>query len=221
MEKLIQELIRSIDKISEFSWNDAISLLSLIGAWITIIFLVKDKIENKRPYLQITFELIRDNLACIVLRNVGNVPLEIKKLKLDEEFVKQLPEREQEGLLDNKINNMRIFQGKQWILCLGVIVPDILDKYELTTLNIEYEYSKMKKRKKYKETTEIDFKQYSRMLVYISEIDELKSENKKIGREIKNISNDVKNIRATVVQHSKIQDKYISTIVNGHEKMDD
>ena len=55
-------------------------------------------------------------------------------MKLDDEFVKQLPEREQEGLLDNKINNMRIFQGKQWILCLGVIVPDILDKYELTTL---------------------------------------------------------------------------------------
>ena len=220
MENLMKQLIESVNNLSKFSWSDAISLLSLIGAWITILFLVKDKIENKRPYLQITFELVRDNLTCIVLRNVGNVPLEIKKLKLDEKFIKQLPKTEQEGLLDNNINNMKIFTGKQWILCLGVIVPEILERYELTTLNIEYEYSKIGKRKKYKETTEIDFKQYSRMLVYVSEIDELKNENKKIEKEMKNISKEVKNIRTTVVQYSNIQDKYISTIVNGHERID-
>ena len=80
--------------------------------------------------MQITFELVRDNLTCIVLRNVGNVPLEIKKLNLDESFVKQLPEGEQEGLLNNNISNMKIFTNKKWIICLGVIVPDILERYE-------------------------------------------------------------------------------------------
>ena len=50
MEQLIRELIQSVDNLNKFSWSDLISLVSLIGAWITIFFLIKDKIENKRPY---------------------------------------------------------------------------------------------------------------------------------------------------------------------------
>ncbi|MFR3342156.1 MAG: hypothetical protein ACLTTE_05705 [Clostridia bacterium] len=218
MEDLMKKLIESVNNLGKFSWNEAITLFSLVAAWVTIILLLKDKFENKRPYLQITFELIRDNLTCIILRNVGNVPLEIKKLKLDEKFVKQLPEREQQGLLNNNINNMKIFPGKQWILCLGVIVPEILEKYAIITLNVDYEYSKMGKKKKYKESTEIDFKQYSRMLVYVSEIDELRNENKKIEKEMKNITKKVKNIRATIVQYANVEDTHTKTIVNGYEK---
>lgn len=218
MEELIKQLIESVNDLGKFSWNEAIALFSLLAAWITIILLLKDKFESKRPYLQITFELVRDNLTCIVLRNVGNVPLEIKKLNLDEEFVKQLPEREQEGLLNNNISKMKIFPNKQWIICLGVIVPDILEHYEKKVLNIDYEYSKIGKRKKYKESTEIDFKQYSRMLVYVSEIDELRNQNKKIEKEMKNINKEVKNIRATIIQYANVEDTYTKTIVNGYEK---
>lgn len=218
MSELIKELINAVNKLNEFSWNDLISLLSLIAAWITIIVLLKDKFESKRPYLQLTFELIRDNLACVVLRNVGNVPLEIKKLELDKSFLEQLPEREREGLLNNNITNMKIFPDKQWIICLGVIVPEILENYKITTLNIEYEYSKMGRIRKYRESTQIDFKQYSRMLVYISEIDELKNENKKIEKEIKNITKEVKNIRAIIVEYANIEDKYTKTIINGYEQ---
>lgn len=58
--------------------------------------------------------------------------------------------------------------------------------------NIDYEYSKIEKRKNYKESTEIDFKQYSRMLVYVLEIDELRNQNKKIEKEMKNINKEVK-----------------------------
>ena len=218
MEQLIRELIQSVDSLNKFSWSDLISLVSLIGAWITIFFLIKDKVENKRSYLQITFELVRDNLTCIVLRNVGNVPLELKKIKFDEDFVNQLPERERTGLIDNKINNMKIFPGKQWIICLGVIVPEILENYEIKSLRIDYEYSKIGKKRKYKESTDVDFAQYSRMLVYVSEIDELRSQNKKLERELKNISKEVKNIRATVVNYANLKDKYTSTLVNGYEK---
>lgn len=218
MEQLIRELIQSVDSLNKFSWSDLISLVSLIGAWITIFFLIKDKVENKRLYLQITFELVRDNLTCIVLRNVGNVPLELKKIKFDEDFVNQLPERERTGLIDNKINNMKIFPGKQWIICLGVIVPEILENYEIKSLRIDYEYSKIGKKRKYKESTDVDFTQYSRMLVYVSEIDELRSQNKKLERELKNISKEVKNIRATVVNYANLKDKYTSTLVNGYEK---
>ena len=40
MEELIRELIDSINNLNKFSWSDAISILSLIGAWITIIILI-------------------------------------------------------------------------------------------------------------------------------------------------------------------------------------
>lgn len=218
MEQLIRELIQSVDNLNKFSWGDLISLVSLIGAWITIFFLIKDKIENKRPYLQITFELVRDNLTCIVLRNVGNVPLELKQIKFGEDFVNQLPERERSGLIDNKINNMKIFPGKQWIICLGVIVPEILENYEIKSLRIDYEYSKIGKKRRYKETTDVDFTQYSRMLVYVSEIDELRNQNKKLERKLKNITKEVKNIRATVVNYANLKDTNMRTLVSGYEK---
>lgn len=218
MEQLIKELIQSVNNLNKFSWSDLISLVSLIGAWITIFFLIKDKIENKRPYLQITFELVRDNLTCIVLRNVGNIPLELKKIKFDEDFVNQLPERERRGLIDNKINNMKIFPGKQWIICLGVIVPEILENYEIKSLKIDYEYSKIGKKRRYKEITDVDFTQYSRMLVYVSEIDELRNQNQKLERELKNITKDVKNIRATLVNYVNLKDTNTKTLVSGYEK---
>ena len=204
--------------MKEFTVSDIISLLSLIGAWITIIMLIKDKLESKRPYLQITFELVRDNLACIVLRNVGKVPLDIKKLELDEKFVNQLPKEDQKGLIDKNINNIRIFPGKQWILCLGVIIPEILENYSLKELNIKYKYSKTGKKKKYSEETNIDFKQYSRFLVYVSEIDELINENQKIEKELKSINKEVKNISASIVSYLNISDKYIKSIVNSYKK---
>lgn len=220
MEELMKELIESVNKLNSFSWSDIISLISLIGAWITIYFLIKDKIESKRPYLQITFELVRDNLTCIVLRNVGNTPLELKKIDFDSKFVNQLPERERCGLINNNISSMKIFPGKQWIVCLGVIVPEILEKYDLKNLDIDYEYSKIGRRKRYKESTKIDFTQYSRMLVYISEIDELKNQNKKLEKELKNINKEVKNIRSTVVNFANLNETYIKTLVSGYEKND-
>jgi NTP pyrophosphatase (non-canonical NTP hydrolase) len=128
-----------------------------------------------------------------------------------------LPERERTGLIDNKINNMKIFPGKQWIVCLGVIVPEILNNYEIKSLRIDYEYSKIGKKRKYKETTDVDFTQYSRMLVYVSEIDELKNQNKKLERELKNITKEVKSIRATVVNYANLNDTNMKTLVSGYE----
>lgn len=123
MNSKIDELINSINNLSNFSFGDLISLIALIGSWITISMLLKDKLENGRPYLQISFELVKSNLACIVIRNVGKVPLKVTGISYDDEFIKQLPEREQKHLYDNKINNLTIFPNKKWIICLGVIIP--------------------------------------------------------------------------------------------------
>ena len=177
MESKIDELIKSIDRLNSFSWGDIISLVALIGSWITIFILLKDKHNENRPYLQVTFELVRSNLTCVVLRNVGKVPLVLTHIHYDEDFINQLDERDKKYLNDNTVNNLTIFPGKEWIVCLGVIVPDILNKFELKKLKVNYEYKKLNGIKTFKENTEIDFEQYSRFLVYISEIDELKQVN--------------------------------------------
>lgn len=130
MEELLRELIDVMRRSNAFSWTDVVGIMSVVASWITIWFLLKERAENNRPYLQITFELVRSNLTCVVLRNTGTVPLTICKLHFDEEFINQLPKEEQEGLNKNKVCNMTIFPGKQWIISLGVIVPEILEKYE-------------------------------------------------------------------------------------------
>lgn len=44
--------------------------------------LLKERAEKNRPYMQVSFELIRGSLACIVIRNTGSVPLELRKMRL-------------------------------------------------------------------------------------------------------------------------------------------
>lgn len=220
MEQKMDELIKSINNLSGFSWSDLISLIALIGSWITIFLLLKEKYENNRPYLQISFELVRSNLTCIVLRNVGKVPLVLTNIHYDEEFINQLDERDRKYLNDNKINKLVIFPGKEWIVCLGVIVPDILNNFDKKLLSVDYEYKKLNGIRKYKENTEIDFEQYSRFLVYISEIDELMQVNKKIESNTKNLEKRLKNIETSIVQYHNIQDTFINTIVNGYKEKD-
>lgn len=88
--------------------------------------LLKIKWKIIDPYLQISFELIKSNLTCLVIRNFGKTPLKLTNILLyDEEFIKQLPESEQK-YLNNKIDDLIIFPGNKWIVCLGVIVPEIL-----------------------------------------------------------------------------------------------
>lgn len=216
METLMQELVYVVKHMNDFSWQDAVNLLALVASWITIWFLLKDKMEANRPYMQVSFELIRSNLACVVLRNTGNVPINIRSLKFDNDFIKQLPNIDYQRLINNDINNMVIFPGKQWVICLGVIVPDIL-KYENTILNVEYSYGRLKRKKIYSEHIGIDFKQYASCLVYISEIDELREVDKKMAQDIKSLGKVVKEIKAVLIQYSNIEDTTQRNLVAGYE----
>ena len=86
---------------------------------------------------------------------------------------KTVPDSDEKRLFENGISDMHIYPGKSWVMCLGVIVPDIL-KYQNTVLIVNYTYKRLGRRKEYSEDTSIDFKQYSKCMVYISEIDELR-----------------------------------------------
>lgn len=217
MEDLLKELINSVNNLNSFSWNDFINILALIGSWITIVFLLIERREHNRPYLQITFELVRSSLACIVLTNIGNVPLTIRNLKFDEEFIKQLPEAEQK-LLKKQKNDIRIFPNKKWIICLGVTTSDILNKFKKKNLEISYSYSKINKNKIYKDNSNIDFEQYSGFLVYVSEIDELKQVNDKIEKHTKEINKEIKKVSASLVQYQNLEREFIKSTIERYDK---
>ena len=79
MEELLERLVIAVEQQnSAFPWDSVISVLALIASWVTIFFLLKERSEKNRPYMQISFELVRSTLACVVLRNVGTVPLEVR-----------------------------------------------------------------------------------------------------------------------------------------------
>lgn len=66
-EELFERLVVAIEKQSTaFPWDSLISALALIASWITIFLLLKERAEKNRPYMQVSFELIRGSLACIV-----------------------------------------------------------------------------------------------------------------------------------------------------------
>lgn len=214
MEAKMQEVIDAINNLGRFSVQDTISILALIASWITIWVLLKEKMDANRPYVQVSFELIRANLACVVIRNTGNVPVSICDISFNKDFISQLPEDDERRLLENGISDMRIFPNKQWAICLGVIVPTIL-KYKNTNMEVEYSYKRIGRKKIYKESTNIDFNQYSKCLVYISEIDELREVNKKIAEDIKTLKRGVESIKTVVTKYNNLDDAMEKNVVCG------
>lgn len=88
---------------------------------------------------------------------------------------------------------------------MDVITGTIIKDYNIKKLTIDYKYKKLGKyRKKYKEQTTIDFSQYATMLIYISEIDELKGS-------VDNLLIEVKEIKK-LIPSTKIGDTHASKI---------
>ena len=98
-DELLERLVLAVEKQSSaFPWDSVISVLALIASWITIYFLLKERTEKNRPYMQVSFELVRGALACLVIRNTGTVPLELKSIELQTDFLAQLSAKAQERI---------------------------------------------------------------------------------------------------------------------------
>lgn len=151
-----------------------INLIPWMGVIGTIIFWGVERYEKRRPYLEISFELVRSTMACLVIRNVGDTPAELKSMEFNSEFLEQLDKKKVQALEKKKEMNVTIFPKRYWVLSLDKNVFDII-KFSNTELKIKYAYSKIKKRKRYTDETTIDFKEYGSFLLYLSEIDELKT----------------------------------------------
>lgn len=170
-----------LEKIMSLTFSDVMAFVSAacsVISLVTIIILLIERAEKKRPYLQISFELVKSSLVCLVIRNVGEVPATLKELKFNPDFVKQMSAKAQSQAKDRTGLNISIHPKQQWVLCLDEITPTVL-QYQNTQLEVSYVYTaKGKQRPKYKDTEIIDFNDYSGFLIYISEVDELRDEEK-------------------------------------------
>ncbi len=93
-------------------WEILINIIPWIGVLVTIGFLFGEQIEKKRPYLEISFELVRSSMTCLVIRNVGNVSAELKSMKFNSEFVEQLKKSKIQSLEKKKEMKVAIFPGR-------------------------------------------------------------------------------------------------------------
>jgi hypothetical protein len=188
METAIRELTEAINQMnSGIDWASAISAVCSVVSLIAIVVLLVERKEKQRPYLQISFELVKSSLVCLVIRNVGTTPAKLQEISFNEDFVKQLPDKAATHSRDRKNMNISIYPQNQWVLCLDVITPTVLS-YENTKLEITYVYSAKGKKKKYKECEIVEFKDYSGFLVYISEMDEMRGEIKKLGSTLEKVN---------------------------------
>ena len=194
MEELFERLVIAVEQQSfTFPWSDVMStFLSFAAILVTIILWQKERYDRNCPHMQISFELVRSTLACLTLRNVSEVPLEVKSLVYNDDFTTQLPEKVQKRLKKMSETNIAIFPGQKWVVSFDVNVFEILNKYEVQTVGIQYEYCRYGKKKRYKETIQIDFSEYSSMLVYISDVDEFKNSVDRLEKTVKRLTTALK-----------------------------
>lgn len=184
-------MIDAINRVAEAieKSNNSIDYAAIVSAvcsvisLIAILLLLIERHEKKRPYLLVSFELKRSNLACLVIRNVGEVSARLSKISFNDSFRKQLPQRGQENIADRSNLNISIHPQQQWVISLNVLVGEAI-KYEENKLFVTIQYCASGKKKTYTETNEIDFQDYQSFLVYISEIDELKKEIHSLAQNI-------------------------------------
>ena len=187
MEDILREFVSAYEQSLHFSRSDFMSCLSLFVSIGTFICLFLERAEDHRPHLQITFELIRGDLACIILRNDSKVPLRIKSISFDPQFLSQIPDYRRQKLMHNNISDLILYPGQMQVLGLDVTVSTILKEFDLKLLRIDYVYCRLKGKQKYSETAIIDFEQYGKCLCYVSEIDELKSVVERILKAVKEL----------------------------------
>lgn len=221
MQTAIRELTSAIQQtLGGFDWSSAVSAVCSVVSLVAIVILLKERKEKQRPYLQVSFELVKSNLVCLVIRNVGETPAKLREVKFNPKFVEQLPPGGKKHAEDRSGLNISIYPKQRWTLCLNVITPEVLT-YQNTQLEVTFTYSSSGKKKRFTETETIEFTDYSGFLVYISEIDELRGEIKKLGKSLADIGkalNKLSNTNPSNVQsqtYANISDSCTRTIVTG------
>ena len=151
-----------------------ISVLAFVVSVIPVIILLRERAEKFDPQLVVSFEIIRSSLACVVLKNTGQVPLALSSLKFQEDWLNAVNSHGNlNELLTLKETCVVVHPEQQHVISFSA------NHFELPkdkSLLIEYKYHKLPKTNKTKIITdkiEFDPKQYDLFLLYKSDIDEL------------------------------------------------
>lgn len=218
---LIAESIRNTDIfLDNINLTDIISAMaSVISAicsvisLIAIIMLIIDRIERKRPYLQVSSELLRSNLACVVIRNVGEVPAKITSIGFDNKFTEQLQLNIQDHLKNRNNLNLSIYPKQMHVISLDDTIGKMME-LKNTQLEVTLKYCAIGKNKIYTETEVINFKDHGEFLNYISETDELRREIKELNSTISNMSK----VIDKYLEHNYVNFVDISTLSDDYAK---
>lgn len=214
-----KEIISLLNKIEiVFPFITAIcSVISLVS----ILLLLLDRKERHRPYLQATFELKRSSLACITIKNVGEVPAYLTGLSFNDEFIKQLSQSDIARLGNRNDLQLTIFPGQQWVISLDIITSDIFKfKNRILKVKMIYKYNR-KKIRKFKEESIVDFDDYKYFMVYISDINELRETLRKTNDELHKITkilNKGDNLPVNIIRYNNVDDAYSRTIIEHNKK---
>lgn len=218
IKELLQQLTEAVKELNSVPYIEVIfSFLSLIAPAVTIIILLVERYENRRPYLQISFELVRSTLACIVFRNTGNSPLKIENLKFRDDFIVQLKPDTQTRLKNKEKTDIMIFPNRNWVMSFDVTVSDIISDFKEKKVNIHYIYSGLGvHRKRYKEEITIDFEEYKGMLDYISDLDEFKRSVDKLRGTFDSFTKSV----SQAIEVTNLEDEFVKRILENPKKQE-
>ena len=178
-----------------------LSLLAIIISTITLIVrsipVRYSWLEKNEPRLVVSFEIVRGDYACVVIRNTGKVALELNKLKFKDDYLKKLAQISEEHVIGGTLlpiepelekikaleNTSIIFlPNQQWVLYLQTRIPTIIAKLKIP-MEIEYEYCKLPKKKRIKtkrESVVYNVEHYGAFWSYKSELGEIENAIRKI-----------------------------------------
>ncbi len=154
--------------------------------------------ESNRAVVNLTFEVIRNGLMVLRIKNNGNNLAKNIHVKLDEDFINSIPNEDdkESAILLNKSNFM-LGKEQNYFLCLGSHVEFIDYKNKRITGNITYSDCFGD----YDEEIDINFDGYSWATMYDSPENDIYCElkksgetNKKIFNELSKINNSIRNL---------------------------
>jgi hypothetical protein len=175
--------------------TNVLSAWAVIAAVIPVIILLRERAEKNEPKFVVYFELVRDSLACVRLKNVGEVPIEVVTIKFPTDWLEEVNKSFQEHNIsaDNdavlslsklKDTCLTFMPGQEWVLSFNVLTAYLPKDIPL---EINYSYCKIPKKHRTKiitDSVKYDTHCYGNFLLYKSEINELSNTTKKSLQDI-------------------------------------
>lgn len=125
--------------------------------------------EENRPIVTVRFEVIKAGLLCFVIRNEGPIAAHDVRIKVNQDFVDNLPDEFDRRGLERLNNSVFFLASKQELTLLFgsqlqfKIISKIIAKIDISYDNKYYEY------------TEIDIKQYEFLILLRTALEDISS----------------------------------------------